>query len=67
MYASFPLQAEEDIDFESPDNQWYDFNIHFQANINQRWLGEKYDGIRACWNISTQILYLTFGKCAQYY
>lgn len=27
-----------------------------------RWLGEKYDGFRVCWNSAKKILYLTFSQ-----
>src|SRR3978361_259858 len=27
-------------------------------NTNNRWMGEKYDGIRCCWNSTHHVLYL---------
>jgi hypothetical protein len=39
---------------------WYLFFVSFyliMLTIIVRWLGEKYDGIRACWNIVEKVLY----------
>lgn len=62
MLASFPsLQQFPPI---TPENSWYSYFflkllIDVESNIYiLRWLGEKYDGVRYCWNPRNEILYL---------
>eukprot|EP00026_Physarum_polycephalum_P001474 Phypoly_transcript_01476.p1 GENE.Phypoly_transcript_01476~~Phypoly_transcript_01476.p1 ORF type:complete len:889 (+),score=81.31 Phypoly_transcript_01476:156-2669(+) len=47
MLASFPLHPKFNMGI-SPENAW--------------WMGEKYDGIRCCWNPQTRKLYTRYGK-----
>jgi hypothetical protein len=59
MLASFPH-----VEFSSQlstENSWYlfcSFPFFFSSSFDiKRWLGEKYDGIRACWDPRTKQLY----------
>lgn len=46
MLASFPPDSAKFSADIDPENPW--------------WIGEKYDGVRACWNSSEQQLYPIF-------
>ena len=60
MLASFPRDSNT---FHCTSNPWYLFSSSLtlaSSSIKQvcRWVGEKYDGMRACWNPLLKVLYL---------
>lgn len=59
MLASFPADNRFHATV-SPSNAWYRNKISAitMVNVCARWMGEKYDGVRVCWNPNKHILYL---------
>lgn len=60
MLASFAMSTQFDGENWYAFVRFFDFIIIFVLLTWQRWMGEKYDGVRACWNPLVHKLYLLF-------
>ncbi len=69
MLTSFPHSNFFQYDFIA--NSWYCFNLvlprYFLSFFLLRWIGEKYDGIRICWNSGKKELYHIFEGSLHYF
>jgi hypothetical protein len=68
MLASFAVDHQNFSNSVSHSN-WYDMERERRGEgkrlraftlIQIRWMGEKYDGVRCCWNPEVHLLYLFF-------
>lgn len=59
MLASFPVDSK--FNEQMANTTWYDFMNCYGTLmlIVLRWLGEKYDGVRLCWNPKRDTMYQT--------
>ena len=58
MLASFPTDTQFSLSISH--NAWFVLvnSVEYSTYVCCRWVGEKYDGIRCCWNPSQRIVYL---------